>query len=145
MECKCGNKNAVSWRAGFFKNDAGEREPYEYCDKCGGATIAHFDDVFWDGRPEENLADGPDGKPITFFSRGDKARYLKERGICEAGDRVHGAPVTSMVSKDKAMAKAKWHHDVAEARRKVASMGQDVRRQAILKVIKESRQYAEAT
>lgn len=145
MECKCGNKEVVSWRSGFLTNEAGDREPYEYCDKCGGATVIHFDDVFWDGRPEENLADGPDGKPITFVSKGQKARYLKERGITESGDRVHGAPISTVGSRDKAADRQKWHNQVCEARRKVESMGKDVRRQAVLKIIKETRQYAQAT
>lgn len=107
--------------------------------------MAHFDDVFWDGRPEETLADGPDGKPITFLSRGQKARYLKERGIYEAGDRFHGAPFTGSVSRDKGAESREMSRKVAEARRKVESMGRDVRRQAVLKVIHDARQYAEAT
>lgn len=144
MECKCGNKEATRWRTGFFKNEAGAREPYEYCEKCGDVGHVVLHDVFWDGKPEENLADGPDGKPIVFISRGQKARYLKERGICEAGDRFHGAPVSTVGGRDKAADRRKWHTQVIEARKKVESMGRDVRRQALLKVIKESRQYARA-
>jgi len=145
MECKCGNKEVVSWRSGFFTNESGERESYEFCDKCGNAGNLSFPDVYFDGKPEENLADGPDGKPITFLSRGHKARYLKEHGISEAGDRFHGAPFTTLGKEDVEGRKRAWNNSVAESRRKVESMGRDVRRQAILKIIKETRQYAKAS
>mgnify|MGYP001566534691 CR=1 FL=1 len=112
------------------------------CDGCGASEI-YLPDVFWDGRPEENLADGPDGKPVTFLSRGQKARYLQERGIYEAGDRFHGAPFSSVSREDPGAKSRRSSAAVAEARRKVESMGQDVRRQAILKVIHDARNYAE--
>lgn len=111
------------------------------CDKCGASEI-YFPDIFWDGRPEENLADGADGKPVTFLSRSHKARYLADRGIREAGDTVHGAPFTSLVSRDKEQKKRDNMHAIGEARRKVEQMGKDVRRQALLKVISDARRYA---
>ena len=112
------------------------------CDQCGASEI-WFPDVFWDGKPEENLADGPDGKPRVFLSRGQKAQYLRERGIYEAGDKFHGAPFTSVTREDPRVKQYRNAAAVAEARRKVESMGKDVRRQALLKVIKDSSYMSE--
>lgn len=112
------------------------------CDQCGASGV-YVPDVFWDGKPEENLADGPDGKPITFLSKGQKARYLQERGISEAGDSFHGAPFTTLVSRDRTQEKRRFSGQVVEARKKVESMGKDVRRQAMLKITQEARNYAE--
>ena len=111
------------------------------CDRCGASAL-YFPDIFWDGKPEENLADGPDGKPRTFLSRGQKAQYLKNQGISEAGDKFHGAPFTTLTSVDKEQKKRDNIRMVQEARHKVDQMGKDVRRQAILKVIQEARNYA---
>lgn len=110
------------------------------CDQCG-ASSASFPDVYWDGKPEINLADGPDGKPMTFLSRGQKAQYLKERGLCEAGDKFHGAPYTTVVSRDTAAERTRKAHEFQQARAKVESMGKDRRRQEVLRIIKQARQF----
>lgn len=121
-----------------YINDAG----VWICDQCGAAG-AQFFDVFWDGKPEINLADGPDGKPRVFLSRGEKARYLKERGLCEAGDKFHGAPFSTVVKEDRAAALHRNREEFRKARAKVESMGRDRRRQEVLRIIKEARQYEE--
>jgi len=109
-----------------------------FCKSCrspkGGVP-----DVYWDGKPEENLADGPDGKPIQFLSKGQKAAYLKERGIMEAGDRVHGAPI--QVSKQEPP-KLDSRAEVQQALRKVKEMGAYNRRQEYLRICKENGRHA---
>lgn len=135
----CKNAEASFVKAGFFKGESGKREFYEYCDKCGGAGPVHIPDVFWDGKPEENLADGPDGKPVVFFSKGQKARYLQERGIYEAGDTHHGAPVTSLVSESREERRRRNLDAVRSARMKVESMGKIYRRQEFLRLTKGKR------
>lgn len=93
--------------------------------------------MFWDGKPELNLSQDPHtGKERTFFSKAQKASYLKERGIAEAGDRVHGAPVE--VSRNQAINKVDSRHEVQLALRKVKQMGRDQRHQAYLKLMKDN-------
>lgn len=141
VECgSCGLRNPSSWGTSTARNEDGNYA--EWCGNCSESSFAGLPDVFWDGKPEENLADGPDGKPRVFLSKGQKARYLQERGICEAGDRFHGAPFTGLVSEDKAAKAKTFSHEAREARRKVEAMGKDVRRQAILKIIQEARNGA---
>lgn len=138
MICQCGNNEATFSRSGFFRNEQGEREYYEYCNACGDAGPVYVPDVFWDGKPEENLADGADGKPVTFLSRRHKAMYLEERGIYEAGDRFGGAPFTGIATKEKKNPFSK--DSVAKARKQVDEMGRDVRRQKVLEIIKKAQE-----
>lgn len=101
---------------------------------------AFVPDVFWDGKPEENLANDPvTGKPRVFSSAGEKSTYLKERGLMEAGDRVHGAPVMFHQQQPK---KPDTRHEVKLALKKVREMGIDNRRQEYLRITKEGRKYA---
>jgi hypothetical protein len=94
--------------------------------------------VYWDGKPEENLADGPDGKPMVFLSRGQKAAYLKAKGLQEAGDRYHGAPISFHRNQERKVVDSR--HEVRMALKKVQGMGRDNRRQQYLKILKERRQ-----
>ncbi len=108
------------------------------CDRCGASPTQGVPDVYWDGKPEENLADDPvTGKPRVFLSKGHKAAYLKERGLMEAGDRVRGAPYMPGIP-----AKTDSKHEVRMALKQVREMGQDVRRQAYLRIIKEGQHHA---
>lgn len=108
-----------------------------FCRECR-APSAGVPDVYWDGKPEINLADDPHtDKPRVFFSKGQKAQYLKDRGLMEAGDRVHGAPVQFHQNQNK---KVDTRPQVQEALRMVKQMGSDQRRQAYLKVMKERQQ-----
>lgn len=96
-------------------------------------------DVYWDGKPEINLADDPlTGRPRTFSSKGEKSAYLRDRGLQEAGDSYHGAPVSSLNTRAKPDGRAL----AMEALRKVKQMGRDNRRQEYLRIIKEGRRYA---
>src|SRR3990167_10156425 len=103
-----------------------------FCRDCRtGKSTAH--DVFWDGKPEENLADDPiTGKPRVFSSKGEKAAYLKEKGLVEAGDRVHGAPLEA--HKNQEIKRNDSRHEVKMALKKIKEMGIDVRRQEYLKI-----------
>lgn len=136
----CKTVNPLGWGTSTERNEDGSC--VEWCDSCSKGSFASVPDVFWDGRPEENLADGPDGKPRVFLSKGQKAAYLKERGISEVGDKVHGAPYSSVQREDARTRQYRNSHMVAEARRKVQQMGRDVKRQEILRIMKEARRYA---
>lgn len=113
-----------------------DKEPIKrFCRHCKSGTV-EFADVYWDGKPEINLADDPlTGQPRVFLSKGQKASYLKERGLREAGDRIHGAPIEMT----KVERKYDSRHDVKMAIKQVKEMGKDVRRQAYLKILKERR------
>lgn len=116
------------------------QEYKRYCRICRAPQSA-VPDVYWDGKPEENLADDPNtGKPRIFASKREKAEYLRSRGIMEAGDRVHGAPI--MVSKSQEIKPHDSRHEVMMALKRVKEMGRDVRRQEYLKIKKEGQQYA---
>lgn len=109
------------------------------CDQCGNVSNQAVPDVYWDGKPEENLADDPvTGKPVVFLSKGHKAAYLKERGIMEAGDRHHGAPIGFNADARKVDSK----HEVQMALKKVREMGKDRRRQEYLKIIRGGQTHA---
>lgn len=117
--------------------DKGEIQ--RFCKDCkNGSATVH--DVYFDGKPEENLADDPiTGRPRVFSGRSEKAYYLKERGLREAGDRVHGAPVVIHQNQNR---RVDTKVEVQKALRQVKEMGQDVRRQAYLKVMKEGQARA---
>lgn len=100
---------------------------------------AFLPDVYFDGKPEENLADDPvTGQPRVFFSKSQKADYLHEHGLREAGDLVHGAPVTFS---QRPNPKTDSRHEVRLALKHVKEMGKDVRRQEYLRIIKEGRSH----
>lgn len=87
MKCDgCGNAEAtrISYSA---KGEA--------CDKCGRTSISSFkfSDVYFKSPGfEPHLAD-PDKSPKGNFvrSREHKAALMRELGVRETGDRVHGA------------------------------------------------------
>jgi hypothetical protein len=110
------------------------KEVKRICRICRRPAVG-LPDVYWDGKPEINLADDPTtGKPRVFASKQEKANYLKRKGLTEAGDSVHGAPI--VVSRES-QPKRDSSHEVRMAIKQVREMGIDVRRQAYLKIIKE--------
>lgn len=124
MKCGgCGNPNAHRTLSG-----AG----WEVCDDCGNLSGSIIPDVYWDGKPEYGLADGPDGKPMTFGSKREKAVYLKSRGLREAGDRLRGS-FSSPVGETKEERRRRNRHEFQMARKKALEMGKDVRHQMVLK------------
>lgn len=112
-----------------------------FCKECRNPKT-YVPDVFWDGKPEENLANDPrTNKPIEFLSKGQKARYLKERGLMEAGDKYHGAPVSFSQNQNRQVVNSK--EEVFKALKKVKEMGRDARRREYLKIIKHAERVKE--
>jgi len=110
-----------------------------FCRSCISGTVT-IHDVFWDGKPEEGLADDPaTGKPRVFSSKFEKSAYLKARGLQEAGDTVHGAPYMFHKNQD---IKTDPKHEVQMALKKVREMGRDNRRQEFLRIQKQGERYA---
>lgn len=109
---------------------------FEYCDRCGEMPKMGLPDVYWDGTAEHGLADDPrTGQPVTFASRAQKARYLKERNLFEAGDKVHGAPASSV---SRGMGQDNSGEVVARALKHVREMGADRRRQEYQRILNQS-------
>ena len=110
-------------------------ETQQYCRDCFKRPV-DVADVYWDGKPEINLADDPQtGQPRVFLSKGQKAAYLKEKGLSEAGDSVHGAPVMLHVEQSR---KKDTRHEVKMALKQVKEMGRDRRRFEYQRIMKEN-------
>jgi predicted nucleic acid-binding Zn ribbon protein len=87
MECSgCGNKSA--YRVSFSSSG-------ESCDKCGAATLStfRFSDVYYKGPGFEAHLAHPEKSPKGNFvtSREHKAVLMRELGVRETGDKIHGA------------------------------------------------------
>ena len=83
----CGNDKAVSLRVKIIK----AQESYS-CNLCGGVKPPWFPDVYFKEPYFEGfLADSKNPNGIYFNSRNEKARKMKELGIREAGDKIHGS------------------------------------------------------
>lgn len=105
------------------------------CRICRAPRV-YVPDVYWDGKPEENLAnDSITGQPRVFSCKSEKAAYLKERGLMEAGDKVHGAPVQLHQNQNR---KQDTRPQVQEALRKVMQMSPDYRHQEYLRIMKNN-------
>ena len=117
-----------------------EKKLFRFCRFCTEVR-AYLPDVYFDGKPEENLANGPDGKPITFSSKGEKAAYLESKGLREAGDRYHGAPISSVESEARRleMVKVNNRKEIKEALEKVKRMPANQRREEYLRLINTDR------
>jgi hypothetical protein len=142
MTCSgCGSSTATGLRAGFYKNEKGEREYFEVCNACGGIGNAYVADVFWDGSPEHGLADDPKtGQPRVFGSKSEKARYLKENFLEEAGDKIHGAPPSILREQGR---REDPKASALAALKQVREMGFDQRRRALNKILVEARKREE--
>lgn len=127
MTCNgCGNEKA-------YRTITGDN--YEICDRCSQVPSVAHADVYFDGKEEHGLADDPTtGRPRVFGSRGEKARYLRERNLSEAGDKVRGAPPSaSSVESHK-----NYGLSANQALQLVSQMGADVRRREFNRIMKES-------
>lgn len=89
MTCRnCNNEAAYAVRTVF---DNGE--PFDSCDRCGGARSignvadVYFKEPYWD----QNLSSEAHPGPKFITSKTEKAYWLKQCNLREAGDRVHGA------------------------------------------------------
>lgn len=108
-----------------------KKEEFKYCKDCTTSKPS-VPDVYWDGKPEHGLADDPiTGQPRVFLSKGQKAHYLKERGLQEAGDRVRGGPVMLHREQNK---QVNNREQVKKALAEVKKMGRDYRRQEYLRI-----------
>ena len=89
MVCNgCGNSNATIWQLIVTKKYGRQ----EKCDKCGIVSSPVHSDVYWGGQHTNPNITDEHGTPIFLESREHKARIMREKGIIEAGDKVHGAP-----------------------------------------------------
>jgi len=131
VECK--TCKSITNRIRFYFDD---NEIIQICNYCADFGSSSVYDVYWDGKPEINLADDEKtGNPRVFSSKKEKYFYLKEKGLVEAGDRVHGAPV----SHSKEVANLDSRHEVKKVLKFLKEMGIDQRRQEYLKVIKNAK------
>lgn len=111
-----------------------------FCKECRSPRN-FVPDVYFDGKPEENLADDPNtGKPRVFLSKGQKASYLKERGLMEAGDKVHGAPYSFSQNQNRVVVDSK--DEVFKSIKKVREMGRDARRREYLKIVSQRGRFS---
>jgi len=87
MICSTCNKVCSRIKIEYYNN-----KKYEYCNKCANIAPVSVPDVYFKGAyRDEHLANDkhPDG--VFIESKAHKKRIMQEMGLCEAGDRVHGA------------------------------------------------------
>ncbi len=78
----CGNTKA-------YKMEQRGNEP-PFCDRCGYPGTVFLPDVYFkSGEVCENLVDEK-GNGVAFGTRMEKYKFMKERGVSEAGDLVKG-------------------------------------------------------
>lgn len=72
----------------------------ESCSDCDWVPPSTFHDVYF-RRPYWEEQIGPE--PVFIESRAQKAHLLKDRGLREAGDRVHGSNGLDRISHQTAI------------------------------------------
>jgi hypothetical protein len=89
MICSCGNEDASKVRI-VYGEDGGR---IECCDKCGQLDNSGCEpDVFFrEPYFDEHLGNKVHPHGQWVFSKRHKARLLKEQGLVESGDRIHGS------------------------------------------------------
>lgn len=118
-------------------DEFGNERFIEMCDGCGSVQSVRAPDVYWDGEPEHGLANDPStGQARVFGSKGEKAAYLREHNLTEAGDRERGGfkSYGGPRSVDRKLNREIVRKSLAE----VKSWGQEFRKEAFLKIKKES-------
>lgn len=90
MICRACNQHASSVKSIY---DDGEIIDVG-CDRCSGVQAA-VPDVYWPGHTYKSEALG-----VEFTSRGQKAQYLKDNNLTEAGDMKMGQKSWQEGSKD---------------------------------------------
>jgi hypothetical protein len=125
----CGNTKA-------FRTYSGNG--WEVCDKCDNVAAPWVPDVYWDGTPEHGLSDDPKtGQTRVFGSKVEKAIFLKQNHLVEAGDRVKGSMVLTTRGETK---REVGRADAEKALFHVKQMGRDYRRQEFLRIQKQARE-----
>jgi hypothetical protein len=105
-----------------------------FCRSCFVGMV-YFPDIYFDGKPQEDLADDPrTGKPRVFSCRSEQAQYLKERGLSQVSAKESGAPVMFHKEQNR---RIDTRHEVQMALKKVKEMGRDVRRSEYQRIMKE--------
>ncbi len=135
--CYCGAKEPMQWVSTSTLDEHGRK--IEYCNVCTGTTAYSIPDVYWDGRVEKNLVDHR-GNPVTFTSKRDKARFLKEKGLSEAGDRVRGGTAFDGVFDRRRPDKNTIRKEVHESIQMVRQMSPDKRRAEIKRFVEQRRE-----
>lgn len=109
------------------------------CDLCSDVPAPTIPDVYWgNGRIIENLVDER-GQPIRFMSKGHKAAVLKEKGLSEIGDKIHGSPWVTGHAPTQHNAREEIRKAVAQVR----NMTPGERRNRMHKIIAQERQRNE--
>ena len=91
----CGNTSAYHLKTIFIKEGR-----IDSCNACGLSVSTWFPDVYWPGHSykSENITDEI-GIPILLESKRHKATLMRQQGMTEAGDRVHGMRGSEIPSK----------------------------------------------
>ena len=132
--CYCGAAEPVRWTVTSSYDDQGKK--IEWCDTCSTTSSSGVPDVYWDGKPEKNLVDDH-GKPMEFLSKGHKARWLKEKGLVEAGGRFHGGTAFDGVFEKKTLNREAIRMEVRESLRKVRAMSRSERSREVTKILQQ--------
>lgn len=101
----------------------GDEPPF--CDRCGHPDTAFLPDVYFKpGEVSENLVDEK-GNGMAFGSRMEKFRFMKERGISEAGDLCRGQRgfIPSLKRNSKTETRVIVHDAVERARAQLKGYG----------------------
>lgn len=98
---KCGSTNNDTFR--FWCVD-GNNFCYVLCRDCrkGRGSIPDVYYGYGSGiHTEENIADPKTGEPIPFYDKTSKRAAMRQAGVIEAGDRIHGARNEDMVPQNR--------------------------------------------
>lgn len=91
----CDNCGSITWH--YFRIKCSDaQELYRGCSDCLNETTPNLSpDVYFDSSKGSNQTDPNlcrrNGTPIPFSGKREKAAILKQKGIREAGDKIHGA------------------------------------------------------
>ena len=90
MRCnRCGSDDSIRMRIIY---DTETNRTHEICDRCGFRTSVCIPDTYF-RTPyfDENLADEQHTHGQFIESKRHKAQIMRQLGIREAGDRIHGS------------------------------------------------------
>jgi hypothetical protein len=113
----CGNTKA-------YKMEQRGNEP-PFCDRCGYPGEVFLPDVYFkSGEVCENLVDDK-GNGVAFGTRMEKYKFMKERGVREAGDMCHGQRgfMPGQMRESKAQTRVIVHDAVERAKAQLKGYG----------------------
>ena len=91
----CTNCGSIKWF--YFRMICPHKKKLRgECSDCSNASIPKLSpDVYFDSSKGVNQTDPNlcrrDGTPIPFSGKRKKAKILKQKGLREAGDKIHGS------------------------------------------------------